>query len=169
MSHPHVNTWIRLDEHALSSLARALRLPRQRFSLIVARCTPSNRRTEIRTQALNVLQQDYSITIETLALKKTATNLYTEIQTIQSLHPLSNLSVIGLETVDHVDELLSSANRMRDRFRQSFPFPVILWVDDAVLNRLVRLAPDFYNWAGTPIVFDGQLPDAQNDSSLLKV
>lgn len=169
MSHPHSNTAISLDEQALSALARALTLPRQRFSLIIARCTAGNRCADVQHQVLTALRQRYAIDVETLTVEKTATNLYDEIQAFHSHSGRSPLWVTGLETVDALDELLSSANRMRDKFRQSFAFPLVLWADDEVLNQLIRLAPDFYSWASTPLVFGNRFPDTQNGSSLLEI
>jgi WD40 repeat protein len=43
---------------------------------------------------------------------------------------------------------------VRDEFRKRLHFPVVLWVNDEVLHRLVRFAPDFTSWAATPIKFE---------------
>ena len=45
----------------------------------------------------------------------------------------------------------SPTNQMRDEFRRSFSFPLVLWVNDEIVQKLIKLAPDFYNWASTPI------------------
>jgi WD40 repeat protein/tetratricopeptide (TPR) repeat protein len=63
------------------------------------------------------------------------------------------LMVSGLESVVNLDNLLAATNQVRDEFRKKFPFPLVLWVNDEVLHKLVRLAPDFYSWAGVPIHF----------------
>ena len=135
---------------ALATLARAITLPRQRFSLIVVRSNSS----DLRHQVLDLIRREYSIAIETLVLERFVSNLYTEIQSYSLAERPSNLVVLGFENVEHLDDLLASANRMRDGFRQQFTFPVVLWVDDDVANKLIKLAPDFYSWAGTPICFD---------------
>jgi WD40 repeat protein/tetratricopeptide (TPR) repeat protein len=61
------------------------------------------------------------------------------------------LIILGLENVIDLAGLLTSANQIRDEFRNKFPFPIILVVNDRILTSLVRYAPDFNNWAVTPI------------------
>ncbi|HEY9665266.1 MAG TPA: hypothetical protein V6C91_00590, partial [Coleofasciculaceae cyanobacterium] len=64
------------------------------------------------------------------------------------------LFILGLESVEALDDLLSSSNQVRDEFRKRLPFPLILWVNDEVLQKLVRFAPDFASWAAAPIKFE---------------
>jgi hypothetical protein len=54
--------------------------------------------------------------------------------------------ILGLESVRELDNLLISANQVREEFRKNFPFPVVLWVNDEVLSKLVRLTPDLESW-----------------------
>ncbi len=54
--------------------------------------------------------------------------------------------ILGLESVKDIDNLLISANQVREEFRQHFPFPLVLWVNDEVLCKLIRLAPDLESW-----------------------
>ncbi len=61
------------------------------------------------------------------------------------------LIILGLENVIDLAGLLTSANQIRDEFRNKFPFPIILVVNDRILTSLIRYAPDFNNWAVTPI------------------
>ncbi|MEM6400820.1 MAG: hypothetical protein AAF757_11395 [Cyanobacteria bacterium P01_D01_bin.116] len=67
--------------------------------------------------------------------------------------PKMALMVLGLESVDAIDDLLSSINQVRDEFRKKHPFPMVLWVNEELLRKLRRLAPDFASWAATPIKF----------------
>jgi hypothetical protein len=46
---------------------------------------------------------------------------------------------------------------MRDEFRKQFQFPLVLWVNDEILRKLLLLAPDLKDWAATTIRID--LPD----------
>ncbi|MBW4674831.1 MAG: hypothetical protein KME52_12610 [Desmonostoc geniculatum HA4340-LM1] len=55
--------------------------------------------------------------------------------------------VFGLESVKDIDTVLTSANQVREEFRKNFPFPVVLLVNDQVLQKLIRLAADFKNWS----------------------
>ncbi|NJL89928.1 MAG: AAA family ATPase [Coleofasciculaceae cyanobacterium SM2_1_6] len=61
------------------------------------------------------------------------------------------LIILGLENVINLTGLLTSANQIRDEFRNKFPLPIVLVVNDRILTSLVRYAPDFNNWAVTPI------------------
>ncbi|MEQ9672044.1 WD40 domain-containing protein [Coleofasciculus sp. G2-EDA-02] len=64
------------------------------------------------------------------------------------------LIILGLESVEALKDLLTSTNQVRDEFRKRLPFPLVLWVNDEVLHKLVRSAPDFSSWAATPIKFE---------------
>ncbi|WP_293106902.1 hypothetical protein [Moorena sp. SIOASIH] len=68
--------------------------------------------------------------------------------------PHSALLIVGLESVVALEELLTSTNQVRDEFRKRLTFPLILWVNDHVLQKLMRLAPDFASWAATPLKFE---------------
>ncbi|MBE9127148.1 MULTISPECIES: hypothetical protein [unclassified Coleofasciculus] len=68
--------------------------------------------------------------------------------------PNPALMITGLESVEALDDLLTSTNQVRDEFRKRLPFPLVLWVNDEVLQKLVRFAPDFSSWAATPIKFE---------------
>jgi hypothetical protein len=49
---------------------------------------------------------------------------------------------------------------VRNEFPKQFQFPLVLWINDEVLQKLIRLAPDFKNWAANPIRFD--IPKTQS-------
>ncbi|MEW6495691.1 MAG: hypothetical protein AB1589_24705 [Cyanobacteriota bacterium] len=86
----------------------------------------------------------------------------------------SALFILGLESVEALDDLLTSSNQVRDEFRKRLPFPLVLWVNDEVLQKLVRFAPDFASWAAAPIKFEiatSELTDflRQKADSLFKI
>ncbi len=62
--------------------------------------------------------------------------------------------VFGLETVVAIDELMASTNQVRDEFRKNFSCPVILWVTDDIVTKMIRLAPDFKSSAAATIKFE---------------
>lgn len=88
-----------------------------------------------------------------MVLPTTAHTLYTSICHLLNGQRPSALSILGLESVESLDELLISANFVREEFRKHFPFPLIVWVTDKVLQKIVRLAPDLESWAMLPIDF----------------
>ena len=69
-------------------------------------------------------------------------------QTVKD-NPPDALMVFYLESVDNLKQMLSATNQVREEFRSSFDFPVVLWVTDEVLPQLVRSASDFESWATT--------------------
>jgi hypothetical protein len=67
------------------------------------------------------------------------------------------LMVCEFETVRNLDRLLANANMIREEFRKHFTCPMVWWVSDATLGRMIRIAPDFFSWT-TSVQF--QLGDA---------
>ncbi|MBE9007758.1 hypothetical protein IQ259_22515 [Fortiea sp. LEGE XX443] len=135
---------------ASERLARALKVASGEFSLILACCDSVPKQQQI----LKFLQNISSVTIQEIRLSPTDETLYTTItDTIGIAHPEAVI-VHGLESVIAINQLLISANLMRDEFRKNLHYPVVLWVNDEILSKLVWLAPDLKNWAATTIRFD---------------
>jgi WD40 repeat protein len=156
--HPQAN--IRAaNERALRSLGRAISLSNGQFSVVLVCC---NYRV-LQEQILQQLAEKFLGThqIQKVVLPHNARTLYTSIhlQMLTDEQQPSALMVLGLELVDGIDDLLSSINQIRDEFRKRHPFPMIVWVNDQVLQKVVRLAPDFASWAATPIRFEMTTPD----------
>ncbi|MBG1245159.1 nSTAND1 domain-containing NTPase [Nostoc sp. NZL] len=142
------------NERALRSLGRAIALSSGQFSLVLVCC---NYRVlqERMLQRLEELSSGVHH-IQKVVLPHNARSLYTSIhlQLLTENNPPSALMIFGLESVDGLDDLLRSINHIRDEFRKRHPFPMILWVNEEVLQKVVRLAPDFASWAATPIRFE---------------
>ena len=137
------------NDRALRTLSRTINLTSgRRFELIIVRCSYSS----LQKQMMRRLRQECSVEIQELQLPPSAKTLYTliENQFANNLPPA--LCILGLEQVEHLDELLLSTNQVREEFRKKFKFPLVLWVTDRVLQKLIRLVPDFHNWA-SPISF----------------
>ncbi|MEH1868679.1 MAG: hypothetical protein V7K69_27290 [Nostoc sp.] len=142
------------NERALRSLGRAIALSSGQFSLVLVCC---NYRVlqELMLQRLEELSSGVHH-IQKVILPHNARSLYTSIhlQLVTEENPPSALMILGLESVDGIDDLLRSINHIRDEFRKRHPFPMIVWVNEEVLQKVVRLAPDFASWAATPIRFE---------------
>ena len=145
---------------ALKSLTRAISLSSGEFSLVLVCCNYQVLQERTIRQLQEVLGKDYLL--QKVSLPAHARSLYTTIHTkvtetdskkTQSL-PKIALMVLGLESVDALDDLLTTINHVRDEFRKKHSFPMVLWVTDEVLRKLRRLAPDFASWAATPIKFE---------------
>ncbi|MBU7583189.1 MAG: hypothetical protein KAF91_09835 [Nostoc sp. TH1S01] len=140
------------NERALRSLSRAISLSRGQFSVVLVCC---NYRV-LQAQILQQLEASASSSIKQLVIPQNARSLYStiHIQLRSDEQQPSALNILGLESVERIDDLLSSINQIRDEFPKRHPFPMIFWVNDEILQKVVRLAPDFASWAATPIRFE---------------
>ncbi|MEA5600699.1 NACHT and WD repeat domain-containing protein [Nostoc sp. UHCC 0252] len=142
------------NEQALRSLGRAITLSSGQFSLVLVCC---NYRVlqELMLQRLEEISSE-GHRIQKVVLPHNARSLYTSIhlQLVTENNPPAALMILGLESLDGLDDFLRSVNHIRDEFRKRHPFPMIVWVNDEVLQKVARLAPDFASWAATPIRFE---------------
>ncbi|MBN3962704.1 hypothetical protein [Nostoc sp. NMS8] len=151
--HPQVDVRA-ANEQALRSLGRAITLSSGQFSLVLV-CCNYRALQERMLQRLEELSSGGHQILK-VVLPHNARSLYTSIhlQLLTEDRPPSALMILGLESVDGIDDLLRSINHIRDEFRKRHPFPMILWVNEEILQKVVRLAPDFASWAATPIRFE---------------
>jgi WD40 repeat protein len=129
-------------DDALLELAFGVEASQGQFKLILARC---NHR-QLRSRAIAGLKSLVDLKIQELQLTESTQTL---LKTIQSTvaHPFPDaLTIWGFECVSDLDRLLNATNQVREEFRK-FPFPMILWVNDEVLRKLIILVPDFESWA----------------------
>ena len=159
------------NQKALNKLLRSVQLNRGRFSLIIARCNYGDLGVQVRAWLKHhceftlldiVLQPDtssiYSVIESTLAAQvgsqasetQASENQASENQACSHITPLG-VMVSGLETTTHLDDVLTETNRVRDKFNEQFNCPIVLWVNDTILQRFSTLAPDFKSWMGVPI------------------
>ncbi|GAB1538974.1 hypothetical protein NUACC21_16390 [Scytonema sp. NUACC21] len=144
------------NERSLATLIRAIVRSQGRFALILVRCNYAH----LQERILEELRQNPQLHILEITLDKSATNLYSIIQAKLATDGLSlpssvanAIMVMGLQSVTRIDDVLISMNRVRDDFPQNFSFPVVIWINDLVLQKFIKLAPDFYTYAGVPIKF----------------
>ncbi|MBD2771793.1 AAA family ATPase [Iningainema tapete] len=133
------------NEQSLQTLNRAIRLSQGQFSLILVRCNYA----DLRQQMAQRLHQLSSLKISEITLPASVKTLYTTILAELGDEQPNAVMVFGLESVKDLDTVLTSANFVREEFRKNFSFPLLLWVNDQVLQKLIRLATDFENWATT--------------------
>ncbi|MDP8932593.1 MAG: hypothetical protein M3N42_00185, partial [Cyanobacteriota bacterium] len=144
-SHCQQDTAAQQNKSSLQTLSRALRMSQGQFSLILVRCNYSAMREEIVRQ----LREESGIEIREIVLPPSVKTLYTTIETKLSCSHPAALMVLGLESVSAIDRLLTSTNYVREEFRNNFPFPVVLWVTDKILKKLIRLVTDIETWTTT--------------------
>ncbi|MEW5856725.1 MAG: tetratricopeptide repeat protein, partial [Cyanobacteriota bacterium] len=137
------------NDESLRTLARAIALSQGEFSLIFARCNYTNLR-----QSLMAKLRESSVKFRELVIEPSAKSLFTTIQEELGDEPPSAVIISGLELLFELNTVLISTNQLREEFRKNFRFPVVLWVTDEVLRKLIRVAPDFKSWAATPLGFE---------------
>ncbi|MCC5628336.1 hypothetical protein LC613_09525 [Nostoc sphaeroides CHAB 2801] len=131
------------NERSLQTLVRAITLSQGEFSLIFLRCNYA----DLRQRMVERLRQLSPVQIREITLPASVKTLYTNIrEQLLDEQPLA-LMIFGLESVKDIDTVLTSANQVREEFRKNFPFPILLWVNDQVLQKFIRLATDLENWA----------------------
>ncbi|MBE9186204.1 AAA family ATPase [Microcoleus sp. LEGE 07076] len=144
------------NERSLKTLVRSIAMSQKQFSLILVRCNYEG----LRQRWAQRLREMSPVPIQDIVLPNTVKTLYTNLvaNTLPSesspVGSASALMVFGLETVVAIDELMASTNQVRDEFRKNFSCPVILWVTDDIVTKMIRLAPDFKSWAAATIKFE---------------
>ncbi|MEL7068025.1 MAG: hypothetical protein AAGN15_05135 [Cyanobacteria bacterium J06581_3] len=151
------------NRNALNNLRRAVVLGQGQFSLILARVNYQQLQNVLLTELSEHLQ------IDRVRLDKTTKNLRSAMEQVplfleqppESADQDRVLMVTGLEDVPSEGEspsvletLLRAANLGRDGLPKRFPYPVVLWVNDTVLQSLNRYAPDLKSFSATPIRFE---------------
>ncbi|CAD5943653.1 putative WD repeat-containing protein all2124 [Planktothrix rubescens] len=140
-----VNDTISHNHQQVHTLARAITKMQGSFSLLLLRCNYES----LREKMVAELKQECSLTFTEFKLAPGSQTLYGSIKAelLEPNYP-SVLMVYGLESVVAIDEVLHSANLVREAFR-NFPFPLVLWINDKLWKKLNRNAPDFTSWATT--------------------
>lgn len=138
------------NKRSLTRLNRAITFSQGQFSAILVRCDDMRLREKIVKQ----LGEQSCVEIQTLVLSPSVKTLYTTIKTTLADNRPQALIVLGLESVVAIEQVLVSTNLIRDEFRKRFPFPLVIWVNEDIMQKLIRLAPDFKNWAANAILFE---------------
>ncbi len=158
MSNQHEPENLEVDnQQSLQSLVRAITLSEGEFSLILLRCNYA----VLRQRMVERLHQLSPVQIREITLPASVKTLYTAIKEQLGDEQPPALMVFGLESVKDIDTVLTAANRVREQFSKQFPFPILLWVNDQTLQKLIRLAADLENWASI-IEFETPTPELFN-------
>ncbi|MEB3283423.1 MAG: WD40 repeat domain-containing protein [Lyngbya sp.] len=130
------------NQHSIQQLIRAMKLSQGEFSLILACCN-----YQIVTQhIIEQIRSQCSLGWREIFLEPTTPTLLTTlIQQLQGDEPEA-VMVFGLESVVDLKQLLLATKRNIEEFN-NFSFPLILWVTDEVIYKMIRVAPDLHNRA----------------------
>jgi hypothetical protein len=144
-------------QSSLCELTQAIEWGQGQFSLILAHCNSP----KIRKRALDDLEHCEAFPLYTVSLQSDAELMFSSIslelarcdgnihdsQHFSFQHSGSGaIAISGFEGVSHIDTLLSSADTVRDELRKVFHCPLIWWMSDAILVKLIRLAPNIHSW-----------------------
>lgn len=138
------------NKRSFQQLERAIQMSQGQFSLILICCNCSS----MRRQVVKQLSKRCFIQIQELILHPSVNTLFTTILSAIEEPPPPALMVFGLDSVVAIEQVLSATNLVRNEFPKHFPFPLILCINDELLQQLIRLAPDFKSWAANPIRFE---------------
>ncbi|WP_238845503.1 ribosome assembly protein 4 [Nostoc edaphicum] len=133
------------SNRSLKQLAWAIESSVGQFKLILARCNYAS----LRDRLISKLQEICQVEIRVLAVQQSNRTLYTAIQEEFGAEMPACVMVVGLESVQNLSVMLTSANQVREEFRKNFAFPLVLWIDDEIYKQLIQLAPDLESWATT--------------------
>lgn len=109
-----------------------------------------------------MLKDFSSIEFQEILIPPSAEKLYTIITNALGATQPEALMIRGLESVEAINQLIVSTNLMGDEFRKQVQFPLVLWVNDEILRKLIWLASDLKDWAASTIRFD--VPNNQKQS-----
>ncbi|WP_044210258.1 WD40 domain-containing protein [Coleofasciculus chthonoplastes] len=146
MTHtPQPDDSIADNQTSLNALVRSLRLSQGQFRLILVRCNYG----ELRQRMVQRLREVSSVPIRELVLPESVESLYGFIKTELADEKPQAVIVLGLESVKNLTGVFKSSNYIREELSHNFSFPLILWMNDPVWQRLIRVAPDLESWATT--------------------
>jgi len=140
------------NENSLRTILRAINFSQGQLSLIFLRCNYAKLRQQISTQ----IHQVSSIPIREITLTASTKSLYNQISQELGNEQPQALMISSLDSVKNIDVILSLSNQIREEFRKNFPFPILIWIDDQILKKIIRVAPDLESW--------GSILDFENDT-----
>ena len=138
------------NEQSLQELTWAIEMSQGQFSLILARCNS----VTLREQMVQRLREICPVEIREVVLDRSVNQLYSTIREQLKDEMPSAVMVLGFESVSAIDRVLTSANQVREEFRKNFRFPLVLWVNDEIVQQLIRLAPDLESWSTRTQFYD---------------
>ncbi|MEQ8974420.1 MAG: AAA family ATPase [Coleofasciculus sp. C1-SOL-03] len=140
-----MNDFTIANQESLDELAWAIEACQGQFCLMLARCNYEY----LQQRLIQQLQEQCALDIRVIHLKPGDRTLFSTVRSQLGQEMPSALMVSGFAALNNVDDMFAAMNQVREEFRKNFPFPFILWMNDRVYIRLLRIAPDFESWATT--------------------
>ncbi|AOY83534.2 hypothetical protein BJP36_30085 [Moorena producens JHB] len=135
------------NKNSMQELAWAMETSQGEFSLILAR----RNYEALQDYIVRKLRQVCAIEFQEIYLNQSVKvkSLYTTILEELGDQQPAAVMVFGLESLSNLEQVLITTNQVREEFRKHCPFPLVLWVNDEVLETLIRFVPDLESWATT--------------------
>ena len=131
-------------EDTIQELSLLLDIYENTFTLLLARCNYAN----LRDRAIARLREISAVPIRQVSIERTTSSIYQLIQPEGSTDN-SSIMVTGIELSQNIDGLVKGLNQIREEFRKNCHFQIVLWINDDILKRMIRIAPDFESWTTT--------------------
>ncbi|NEO98434.1 MAG: hypothetical protein F6K58_07115 [Symploca sp. SIO2E9] len=135
------------NRNSLQALIWATKASQEKFSLILARCNYTSLREQMVQKLRSQLLENSSLSFSEIVLDHSVNQLFTTLKAQLGDEQPPALMVFGLESLTNLEKVLTAANQVREEFGKNFHFPLVFWVTDQVMRRIIRIAPDFYSWA----------------------
>ncbi|MDB9449019.1 NACHT and WD repeat domain-containing protein, partial [Dolichospermum circinale] len=132
------------NSQQLEDLAWSIEASQGDFKLILAKCNYLN----LQNQLIQELQKVCEIEIQILRLQASERTLYNAIQE-EFNQEIAALMIVGWESLPNLSKMFSSANQIREEFRNNCPYPVVLWINDVIYQQIMESAPDLESWGIT--------------------
>lgn len=111
-----------------------------KFRLYLSICNDNSCIQEIHNKILN----EYN-TVRWLSFPANNNYLLSFVENNLEATSAKLLIIEGLKDNNDIGTVLASMNIIRNSFRK-FELPIILWVDDNLVGKFIKLAPNFYSW-----------------------
>ena len=132
------------NSQQLEDLAWSLEASQGEFKLILAKCNY----LDLQNQLIQELQKICQIEIQILRLQTSERTLYNAIQA-EFDQEIAALMIVGWESLPNLSKMFSSANQIREEFRNNCQYPVVLWINDQIYQQIMESAPDLESWGIT--------------------
>ena len=132
------------NSQQLEDLAWSIEASQGEFKLILAKCNYLN----LQNQLIQELQKVCEIEIQILRLQASERTLYNAIRE-EFDQEIAALMIVGWESLPNLSKMFSSANQVREEFRNNCSYPVVLWINNQIYQQIMESAPDLESWGIT--------------------
>jgi len=132
------------NSQQLEDLAWSIEASQGEFKLILAKCNYLN----LQNQLIQELQKVCEIEIQILRLQSSERTLYNAIRE-EFNQEIAALMIVGWESLPNLSKMFSSANQVREEFRNNCPYPLVLWINNQIYQQIMESAPDLESWGIT--------------------